>query len=154
MSGRADFYVLPAGEERHLFACRLVEKAYKLGNKVWLRLDESALEQLDTSLWAFRPESFVPHQVFKAGASLADCPVWLMTQLPGEDSGREDSAPGNPLPINCDLVVNLATRPLAPPANVGRVVELVSQEAHILQLTRQQYARYKALNWVINTHKL
>ncbi|HMW49980.1 MAG TPA: DNA polymerase III subunit chi [Cellvibrionaceae bacterium] len=139
MSGRADFYVLPAGEERHHFACRLIEKAYKLGNKVWLRLDEQQLAALDDALWTFKPEAFVPHAAFGPDAKLEDCPVWLMTQLPDGD---------------CDLLVNLASTPLEPPPSAGRVVELVTQDAHILQLTRQQYARYKALNWVINTHKL
>jgi DNA polymerase-3 subunit chi len=139
MSGRADFYVLPAGEERHHFACRLIEKAYKLGNKVWLRLDEDAQAALDETLWSFRPESFVPHASFEPGANLADCPVWLMTELPDGD---------------CDLLVNLASSPMEPPTRAGRVVELVTQDAQILQLTRQQYARYKALNWAINTHKL
>ena len=45
-------------------------------------------------------------------------------------------------------------KPLEPPQEAGRVVELVTQDAQVLQLTRQQYARYKALNWAINTHKL
>lgn len=139
MSGRADFYVLPASEDRHHFACRLIEKAYKLGNSVWLRLDEDAVAELDASLWAFKPESFVPHAPFTPGARLSDCPVWLMTQLP---TGA------------CDLLVNLALSPMEPPQTAGRVVELVNQDAAILQLTRSQYARYKALNWSINTHKL
>lgn len=139
MSGRADFYVLPAGEAREHFACRLIEKAYKLGNRVWLRLDEAMLAELDTQLWTFKPESFVPHEVYTPGAQLDGCPVWLITALPAGD---------------CDLLVNLALSPLEPPQNVGRVVELVTQDAQILQITRQQYARYKGLNWDINTHKL
>ncbi|HRH78253.1 MAG TPA: DNA polymerase III subunit chi [Cellvibrionaceae bacterium] len=139
MSGRADFYVLPAGEERYHFACRLIEKAYKLGNKVWLRLDEEALDELDERLWTFKPESFVPHVRFAPGTPMDDGLVWLVTQLP---EGR------------CDLLVNLASSPLEPPQEAGRVVELVTQDAQVLQLTRQQYARYKALNWAINTHKL
>jgi DNA polymerase III subunit chi len=139
MSGRADFYVLPAGEDRIHFACRLVEKAYKMGNSVWLRVDEQAIAAVDESLWTFKPESFVPHAAYNQHAQLADCPVWLMTELP---DGQ------------CDLLVNLASQPLEPPTNAGRVAELVNQQADVLQLTRHQYARYKALEWTINTHKL
>ncbi|MEY4590396.1 MAG: hypothetical protein RL497_2472 [Pseudomonadota bacterium] len=141
MTGRADFYVLPAGEDRNHFACRLVEKAYKLGNRVWLRLDETAVAGMDEQLWHFKPESFVPHAVYPPGTAGANLDaVWLLSALPADQT--------------CDLLINLARTPLEPPGNAGRVAELVNQDTEILTLTRQQYARYKALNWTINTHKL
>ncbi|HEY6530188.1 MAG TPA: DNA polymerase III subunit chi [Cellvibrionaceae bacterium] len=140
MLGRADFYVLPASEDRIHFACRLVEKAYKMGNSVWLRVDEQAIAAIDESLWTFKPESFVPHAAYNPAAQLTDCPVWLVTHLLPDGQ--------------CDLLVNLASQPLEPSTNAGRVAELVTQQADVLQLTRHQYARYKALEWTINTHKL
>ena len=139
MAGRADFYVLPPGEERIHFACRLAEKAYKLGNRVWLRLDETAMAAVDECLWTFKPESFVPHARYTPGALLNET-VWLISELPANQA--------------CDLLINLALSPLEPPINAGRVAELVNQDADILHLTRSQYSRYKALEWTINTHKL
>lgn len=140
MSGRADFYVLPAGEERALFACRLIEKAYKLGNSVWVRLDVQEIDSMDTYLWTFKPESFVPHAAYNPSADLTSEVVWLVNDLP---AGQ------------CDMLVNLALSPLEPPTTTaGRIVEIVNQDAQILQLTRNQYSRYKTLEWTINTHKL
>lgn len=136
---RADFYVLAAGDERAAFACRLAEKAYKLGNSVWIRVDAEALPSMDECLWTFKPESFVPHGIVAEGADLASLPVWLMTDLPEG---------------HCDLLINLALRPLDPGDHAARVAELVTQDEPILQLTRKQYAVYKALGWTLNTHKL
>lgn len=121
------------------FACKLIEKAYKLGNSVWVRLDAQEIAAMDTYLWTFKPESFVPHAAYNPSANLTSEAVWLVNDLP---AGQ------------CDMLVNLALSPLEPPTTAGRIVEIVNQDAQILQLTRNQYSRYKTLEWTINTHKL
>jgi DNA polymerase III subunit chi len=136
---RADFYVLAAGDERTAFACRLAEKAFKLGNSVWIRVDEPMLAHMDESLWTFRPESFVPHAIASPQSDLKSLPVWVVSGLPEG---------------HCDLLINLAMQPMDPDTKAARVAELVTQEDAILQLTRKQYALYKGLGWTLNTHKL
>lgn len=131
--------MLAAGDERTAFACRLAEKAYKLGNSVWIRVDEDMLASMDDCLWTFKPESFVPHGIAEAATDITSQPVWLLTELP---AGQ------------CDLLINLSLRPLQPGNYAQRVAEVVIQDEAILQLTRKQYAAYKALGWALNTHKL
>ncbi|MEE8343080.1 MAG: DNA polymerase III subunit chi, partial [Gammaproteobacteria bacterium] len=63
---RVDFYILPGKEPngRQLLACRLADKAYQLGRKVYIHTDSHAqTEQVDKLLWTFRQNSFVPHAV-------------------------------------------------------------------------------------------
>ncbi len=61
------FYVLPteSATERLLFACKLLEKAYRAGHFCYALTASPAQSQaLDDLLWTFRPGSFVPHQLF------------------------------------------------------------------------------------------
>ena len=139
---RADFYLLPPGGTRQAFACRLVEKVYKLGQSIWLRLDAADLLDMEQALWVFKPESFIPHQIFNSSATLANCPVWLIN--------ADQTLPQAP----CDLLINLALTPLQPGSNVARIAEIVPQDETIRRITRQQYTVYKALEWQMTTHTL
>ena len=68
---RVDFYVLPVSEPhgRLSFACRLAEKAWLGGHKVYLHgEDDAAARSLDELLWSFRDTSFVPPSL-QPGAS-------------------------------------------------------------------------------------
>lgn len=140
MLERVDFYVLPEGQGREAFACRLAEKAYKLGHRVWLRLADAEQETaLDALLWEFRPESFVPHARYSL-QNLASHPVWL--------------AQDHQVPPPCDLLINLSPKPYTPDTGVQRIAEVVSSAPAVLAATRQQFAHYKRDGLVIHTHKL
>ena len=61
---KIDFYILPsaATSARLDFACKLTEKAWRLGHRVYLHCSDAAQRQdLDERLWRFKGESFVPH---------------------------------------------------------------------------------------------
>jgi DNA polymerase III subunit chi len=61
---RVDFYILEdnAADARQRFACRLAEKAWQQGNKVYIHTGDPALSsRLDEMLWSFSQGSFVPH---------------------------------------------------------------------------------------------
>ena len=60
---KVDFYLLGAGHNSHaLFACRLAEKVWRLGHRVYLlAADPPAANELDDLLWTFSQGSFVPH---------------------------------------------------------------------------------------------
>jgi DNA polymerase-3 subunit chi len=74
---RIDFYVLSSASShgRHLTACRLAEKAYRAGHRVYVQTataqDEVALDDL---LWTFKQNSFVPHARWQ-GEGEPDVPV-------------------------------------------------------------------------------
>ena len=62
-----DFYILNNDDalQRARFACRLADKAYKLGHRVYIHTESAQqTNQLDDLLWTFQQNSFVPHCVF------------------------------------------------------------------------------------------
>jgi DNA polymerase-3 subunit chi len=69
-AARVSFYVLGGTEPntRLGYACRLVEKAYKLQNRIHAHTgDANMAKVLDTLLWTFRQGSFVPHELLSSG---------------------------------------------------------------------------------------
>ncbi|MFO7594150.1 MAG: DNA polymerase III subunit chi [Pseudomonadota bacterium] len=61
---RVDFYILDdnAADARQRFACRLAEKAWQQGHRVYIHTGDPALSaRMDELLWTFRQGSFVPH---------------------------------------------------------------------------------------------
>ena len=65
---KIDFYILPSAEPsaRLDFACKLTEKAWRLGHRVYLHCSDIAQrEDLDARLWRFKGESFVPTALSK-----------------------------------------------------------------------------------------
>ncbi len=139
---RVDFYILQ-GDDAHtrpLFACRLVEKAYALGHRIYIHT-ESATQtaHLDELLWTFKQDSFLPHA--PQGAEQGDhSPILL-----GHATEPEH---------NTDVLINLAP---AVPLFFGRferVAELIDQqEQHKLQ-GRERYSFYRDRGYELQTHKL
>ena len=75
---RVEFYVLPGTEERERlkFACRVAQKAYLAGQRVFVWLDDAAqLERFDELLWTFVDRGFVPHEIYVTAQQWQDTPV-------------------------------------------------------------------------------
>lgn len=85
MTLRVDFYVLenavPDGKLR--LTCRLAEKAFRLGHRVYILVESSdEAGRLDDLLWSFSQGSFVPHaRAEQAGEAWEDFPVRIGTAL-------------------------------------------------------------------------
>lgn len=136
---RVDFYILASGDtaERETFCCRLAEKAYRQGNRVFvLTADRGEAERLDERLWSFRAGSFVPHAV--AGAA-ADEPVVL-----GE------SAPAG----GADVLVNLAPGLPAGWQSFARIAEIVNQDPAVRDPARERFRRYRDAGVEPESHRL
>ena len=133
----ADYYVLAASDydSRELFACRLCEKAVEQGLKVHIRVDNDAdLNQLDSKLWSFRADSFVPHVKIEEDQT-SNPPVTLGVQaVPNHQSG---------------LLINLATDTPTDVGEFDRVAEIVSQDEKILSMTRQSFAERRTAGWQV-----
>jgi DNA polymerase-3 subunit chi len=135
-----DFYVLQAHQssDRTDFACRLVDKAFRRGQQIYLHTqDESAAKALSQQLWSFRPNSFLPHGLLGEDDSTRITIGW------GEDPGEQH-----------DLMINLD---LSVPAFVGRfqrVVEVVVQEPAIRDPLRESWKHYKHYGYPVNKHNL
>ena len=135
-----DFYILPdeQPEQRSLFACRLADRAFRKGHRVYLHTrDEAGAQALDRLLWEFKPHSFLPHGM-----------------LGGEDSERIGIGWGDKPGEHEDVMINLD---LEVPAFVGRfqrVLEIVVQHPTIQAPLRESWRRYKHFGYPVKTNDL
>lgn len=140
---RVDFYVLAQVDERarHMLACRLAEKAWRLENTVYIHTkSRSDAEHLDQLLWTFRDGSFVPHGL----------------------AGRDDGTEVSPIMIGYgdqgigarDLLINLCDEIPSSVEGFPRVAELVTSDETCRQASRKRYATYRDQGHELNTHKL
>jgi len=140
---RVDFYVLAQVDERarHMLACKLAEKAWRLENTVYIHAkNRSDAEQLDQLLWTFRDGSFVPHGLTGRADGTESSPIMI---------GSDDEGIGTR-----DLLINLCDE--IPPFMEGfpRVAELVTSDETCRQASRKRYATYRDQGHELNTHKL
>lgn len=137
---QVDFYILPSADPaaRLSFACKLTEKAWRLGHRIYLYCQDAAQrDALDARLWSYKSAAFLPHDRIEEDA---DTPIALSL----------DDAPGN----HHDLLINLAL--VAPPfcERFARIAELVVSEPAIRQATRASYRFYRERGYPLQDHRL
>jgi DNA polymerase-3 subunit chi len=133
-----DFYLLSdsGADAVDRIACRLTEKAYRLGHRIFLFTgDREKAEQLDQLLWTFSQGSFVPHEI--AGS---DAPVCIGYQEPPEDFA--------------DVLVNLAGEIPGFFSRFDRVAEVVGATEEAKQGGRERYRFYRNRGYTLDTHEL
>jgi len=138
---RIDFYVLstkrPHGRE--LFACRLIEKAYKLGHQMYIHTENEAQARLmDDLLWTFRENSFIPHE--KLGQVNQDTPVYI---------GHKTA----PTQLN-DILINMTREVPNELTQFSRTIELVDNDPEIRQQGRQRFRTYRDQGFQVTTHQV
>jgi DNA polymerase-3 subunit chi len=138
---RVDFYVLAgqAPNGRLLLACRLTEKAYKLGHTVYLHA-ASALQaqQVDDLLWTFRQSSFIPHGLYP----------------PLPDDRSPVRIGWGEVPAAAQVLINLSHELPAGFARFERVVELVDQMPETLARSRERFRHYREQGYAPATHRI
>src|SRR5438552_1565554 len=139
---KIDFYILsdPDEKSRLVFACRLIEKAYKRGHRIYIHAD-SLLEanQLDELLWTYRDDSFLPHHLHGEGPDPA--PPIQIGHVAQSEKHR-------------DILINLNKNiPVFYP-QFARVIELVMNNPSTQECAREHYRLYRADGHLITTHKL
>ena len=142
MPGQVDFYVRPgaSSEALELFACRLVETAWKRGHEVLVLAEsDAAARRLDDLLWTFREESFVPHRRVGAGDPPASEPVLVAT--PGTRDG------------NLDVLVNLTPTVPEESARAARVAEIVPDRGAARDAGRRRFREYRNRGFELKTHR-
>jgi DNA polymerase-3 subunit chi len=131
-----DFYISTAAalEQRLVLACRLADKAFRAGHRVYLHCaNVEQTQQLDDLLWSFQTSSFVPHAVIDNGV--------------GNHTGNEPVRIGCGQSIwnNQDVLINLDQQVPESFAQFARVLEIVVQNADVLDNTREHWRYYKQL---------
>jgi len=139
---QVDFYLLQddSAQIRASFACRLADKAYRLGNRVYIHTASAEqTRQLDDLLWTFQQNSFVPHAIYQA-AQHNPPPVLL----------AHNSEPD----ASIQVLINLSAEVPLFFSRFERVAELVNQNADIHQQGRSRYSFYKDRGYPLRTHEI
>lgn len=143
---RVNFYVLAqgTGQQRPVFACRLAEKAFARGMRIYIHTDNPGeTARLDELLWTYRDGSFLPH-------------------LPAEDAGQSDPEMLTPVlvghgdaPDGLDgLLINLSAD--VPPffSRFERVAEIVGGDEPERERARERFRFYRHRGYELETHNL
>lgn len=135
---RVDFYILAQADPalREQFACRIAEKAYTQGLRVFLlTADEEQSSRLDRLLWTFRQGSFIPHAVAE---QREDEPVAVGTRADGKDN----------------VLINLTDNTPRGWGDYVRLAEILEQSEATLQAGRRRYKEYQRYDCPLNTHHI
>ena len=128
---RVDFYVIKSQEpdQKLLIACRLIEKAYRHGHRVFIHCDhQEQAQQIDELLWTFKEDSFIPHNIQGEGPD----------QPPVVQIGYQNNV-GN---FN-DILINLSQDVPAFFIKFRRIIEIVEADEESKNISRQHYRYYK-----------
>jgi DNA polymerase-3 subunit chi len=143
---RIDFYVLPeappSGGDGVMTTCRLCEKAYGGGQRVYVFApDPEKAAAVDAALWSFRQGSFIPHERLGAAA--------LEEPLPAVLIGSEE-----PPQQHSGVLINLGEE--VPPffSRFERLLEIVDGDAERRARSRVRYKFYRDRGYELSMHNL
>jgi DNA polymerase-3 subunit chi len=139
---RADFYQLKSNDpaSRYPLLCRLLEKCLGVGQQVYIICrDEAEALHLNQYIWAFKPDSFIPH-------------ICAHEQAQAIVVLGHTSTPAAAQPHHHEICINLSQ--VLAPEKFDRIIELVVQETEMLQTARDHYATYNELGRTMQYHKL
>jgi DNA polymerase III subunit chi len=137
------FYVLPteSSQERHLFACKLIEKAYRSGSFAYVLTDSLEQSQLiDNLLWTFRSGSFIPHQIYMGEMPTIEDVVLIGSSNPPEHWQN--------------TVINLSSQCPQDFQNAERILEILDNSEETKTIGRNRYRQYQQAGIEIATHKM
>lgn len=144
---RVSFYVLAANDAgaRLGYACRLMEKAWKLQHRIHAHAaDTGTARALDELLWTFRQGSFVPHALVLPAGSVTLAPITI---------GAADAMPPAGPPA-ADLLVNLAPDVPAFFDRYPRVAEIIDGSAAGREAGRARHRYYRDRGIEPETHEV
>jgi DNA polymerase-3 subunit chi len=139
---RVDFYLLASEQpdDLSLLACRLVEKAYSRGHRIFILCkDQQSAEHLDELLWTYKDDSFIPHNLQGEGPEPPP-PVQI-------GYGKE------PRGFN-DILINLSSAIPDCCNRFKRIIELVSPLESEKELSRVRYKDYRSKGYALHTHHI
>lgn len=137
------FYILSSDTERErsIFCCKLIEKAYRQACFCYVLTDsDNQSRMLDDLLWTFRPNSFIPHQLYTGQQADIEKTVLIGTSQPPK--GWQN------------IIINLSTQSLQDLNNIGRLFEILDNNPQRKQAGRNRYREYQQQGMKINTHHL
>ena len=126
------------------YACRLVRKAWRGGQRVLVTGPADQLARLDALMWTFELGEFLPHVRLRAGQVLAP----HLARTPVLLAEQPDAAGV------CEVLVNLGPGPVVGAAGFDRVIELVASGEDEVLAGRQRWRQYLAAGVKPTSHKV
>ena len=139
---RIDFYLLTADtiDAHGLFTCRLLEKAYHQGHRIFVYCNnETEAGAIDELLWTFKPDSFIPHHLQGEGP---EPPPPIQIGYGPEPRGFRD------------ILLNLADTIPVFYTRFQRVIEIVAASEPAKIRGRERFRVYRNTGLVPNTHSI
>lgn len=136
------FYILPTEslEDRYLFACKLIEKAYRSGSFCYVLTDDDEQSRIiDDLLWTFRAGSFIPHQIYTGEPPDLE-KVILIGSLTAPEHWQK-------------ILFNLSSRYPDLGAQTERILEILDNSETTKEAGRNRYRRYQQSGMTVTTHK-
>lgn len=144
---KIDFYQIETEEDPLFFTCRLIEKVYRRGHRIYVHTpDLDSTRKMDDLLWTFRPDRFVPHhcQDTSVGHDLVSAddasPVRIGHDF--EPSGHQD------------VLVNLSGNVPDFFSRFERVAEVVPMIENLREAARANYRFYKERGYQLDYHQM
>ena len=140
---KVDFYILKSSGNsyRNRFACRLTEKAFRLNYSILIKTpNQKVSNEIDTLLWTFRYESFLPHEIVDDNTSKTESPITVSHSKKN--------------PIAADLLINLSGAMPKEHKKFSRIVEIVISDDEAIKKSRQRYIEYRETGHTIKHHKI
>jgi DNA polymerase-3 subunit chi len=137
------FYVLQSKtrNDRYLFACKLIEKAYRSGHFCYVLTDSDEQSQImDDLLWTFRSGSFIPHQHY-IGETPAVEKIILIGSLNAPQNWQK-------------TLINLSSHHPQNFEMSERILEILDDSEETKEAGRNRYRRYQQAGVALSTHKI
>lgn len=143
---KVDFYILEGNRgNREQTACRIADKAYRLGHGVYIHTaDSGQAKRLDELLWTFKQNSFVPHGVE------GESPDSEVAVLISHHTELADSTQAH----RRQVLINLAQDIPMFFSSFERVAEVIGQDNENKASGRQRYKFYRDRGYSLDTHTL
>jgi DNA polymerase III subunit chi len=139
---KVDFYLLKNNNINAcpLLACRILEKAYKRGHRVFVYCEDlESTNLLDELLWTYKDESFIPHNI--QGEGPEPPPV---IQIGYNDDPRGYN----------DILLNMANEIPVFYKKFTRIIEIVADDEKAKEISRQHFREYKKQGFDLKTHTI
>lgn len=139
---KVDFYILDdnqAASQWH-FVCRLAEKAWQQGHKVYIHTENGGQSsQLDDLLWTFHDESFLPHS---------------LDSSPDADSVNVHIGHSEEPLHHDDVLINMSSEVPMFFSRFKRVAEVVAGDEQAKQAGRERFRFYRDRGYPLQSHSI
>lgn len=136
------FYILPTEslEDRYLFACKLIEKAYRSGSFCYVLTDNAEQSRtIDDLLWTFRAGSFIPHQIYTGEPPDIE-KIILIGSLNAPEHWQK-------------TLFNLSSYYPNVEPQTERILEILDNSETAKAAGRNRYRQYQQAGMTVTTHK-